>query len=165
MASPFLWPVLVPYALRAPAPVNLGVRLPILVRPNMNRNCPHCQTSLPWRLVVLRSTSIVCPNCSNTSNRTSSIKSMATQFLIAWSVIVVASLVRTELYAYILVLLAGLGAGLIAISQPLAPTGVRAIPPRKQLFILLVVSLTIALSSPIAIRVLERYIPLSLKNC
>jgi hypothetical protein len=25
MASPFLWPVLVPYALRAPAPVNLGV--------------------------------------------------------------------------------------------------------------------------------------------
>ncbi|TBO27367.1 hypothetical protein EYS42_16850 [Aquabacterium lacunae] len=26
MASPFLWPVLVPYALRAPAPVNLGVR-------------------------------------------------------------------------------------------------------------------------------------------
>jgi hypothetical protein len=27
MASPFLWPVLVPCALRAPAPVNLGVRL------------------------------------------------------------------------------------------------------------------------------------------
>ena len=26
MASPFSWPVLVPYALRAPAPVNLGVR-------------------------------------------------------------------------------------------------------------------------------------------
>ena len=26
MASPFLWPVLVPSALRAPAPVNLGVR-------------------------------------------------------------------------------------------------------------------------------------------
>jgi len=26
MASPFYWPVLVPYALRAPAPVNLGVR-------------------------------------------------------------------------------------------------------------------------------------------
>ena len=25
MASPFSWPVLVPYALRAPAPVNLGV--------------------------------------------------------------------------------------------------------------------------------------------
>ena len=25
MASPFLWPVLVPSALRAPAPVNLGV--------------------------------------------------------------------------------------------------------------------------------------------
>jgi hypothetical protein len=27
MASPFYWPVLVPSALRAPAPVNLGVRL------------------------------------------------------------------------------------------------------------------------------------------
>ena len=27
MASPFSWPALVPYALRAPAPVNLGVRL------------------------------------------------------------------------------------------------------------------------------------------
>jgi hypothetical protein len=27
MASPFYWPVLVPCALRAPAPVNLGVRL------------------------------------------------------------------------------------------------------------------------------------------
>jgi hypothetical protein len=27
MASPFSWPVLVPSALRAPAPVNLGVRL------------------------------------------------------------------------------------------------------------------------------------------
>ncbi len=26
MASPFFWPVLVPSALRAPAPVNLGVR-------------------------------------------------------------------------------------------------------------------------------------------
>ena len=26
MASPFLWPVLVPYALRAPAPVNLGYK-------------------------------------------------------------------------------------------------------------------------------------------
>ncbi len=26
MASPFSWPVLLPYALRAPAPVNLGVR-------------------------------------------------------------------------------------------------------------------------------------------
>jgi hypothetical protein len=35
MASPFLWPVLVPYALRAPAPVNLGVR-PM-------RNTPHAQ--------------------------------------------------------------------------------------------------------------------------
>lgn len=28
MASPFSWPVLVPSALRAPVPINLGVRLP-----------------------------------------------------------------------------------------------------------------------------------------
>ena len=34
MASPFSWPVLVPYALRAPAPVNLGVRS--LINPGGN---------------------------------------------------------------------------------------------------------------------------------
>ncbi len=37
MASPFLWPVLVPSALRAPAPINLGVMphdLQMVLRPD-----------------------------------------------------------------------------------------------------------------------------------
>ena len=36
MASPFSWPVLVPYALRAPAPVNLGVSSDLLYAVHMN---------------------------------------------------------------------------------------------------------------------------------
>ena len=53
MASPFSWPVLVPYALRAPAPVNLGVSL----------------TSLKKRKVMARKSSEKYPGQRNKEKR------------------------------------------------------------------------------------------------
>lgn len=44
MALPLYWPVLVPYALRAPAPVNLGVRLFIKSIDAMRMTCKKCAT-------------------------------------------------------------------------------------------------------------------------
>jgi hypothetical protein len=90
---------------------------------------------------------------------------MATQFLLVWSVIVIMSLVPAEPYTYLVPLLAGLGTGLIALGQPLAPNGIRAIPSKSQLFIFLVASLAIAVSTPYTVRILEQYVLHYVKRC